>query len=133
MEGKVKRPGDEGVSIRLIVEGIELAGYHGAHEEEKEKEGRFRVDVEVGGRIERALESDDISDTVDHAAIAHLVEEINRRHRFNLIESFAGTICDGLLERFPRLKWVSVRVRKLSPPGIDNAICTAAEVKKTRE
>jgi len=128
-----ERPGDEGVSVRLIIEGIELAGHHGVYEEEKERESQFRIDIEVGGKLERALRSDDISDTVDYAAMARLVEEINRQNRFNLIESFAGAICDGLLARFPMLDSVSVRVRKLSPPGIDGAECTAAEVKKIRE
>jgi len=123
----------DGVSVRLIIEGIEIVGHHGVYEEEKGRKGRFRIDIEVGGEIEKALASDEISDTVDHAAMARLVEEINRHNRFNLIESFAGAICDGLLERFQRLDWALVRVRKLSPPGIGNAVCTAAEVKKSRE
>lgn len=120
------------MSLRLFIEGIEIAGYHGVYEEEKGRESRFRIDLEVGGEIEKALRTDDISDTVDYAAMALLVEEINRHNRFNLIESFAGAICDGLLERFPQLSWAIVRVRKLSPPGIATAACTAAEVKKSR-
>jgi len=132
-ETRGRRPRDNGVRVRLAIEGIEIAGHHGVHEEEKRDKGRFRIDLEVGGRVEKALSSDEISDTVDHAAMALLVEEINRLHRFNLIESFAGAICDGLLRRFPKLDWARVRVRKLSPPGIDNAACTAAEVKKSRE
>jgi len=119
------------MSVRLIIGDIELTGDHGAYEEESEN--RFRIDLEVGGDIERVLESDDISDTVNHAAMARLVEEINRQNRFNLIESFAGAICDGLLKRFPKLEWASVRVRKLSPPGIGKAGWTAAEVRKGRE
>jgi len=120
------------MSVRLSIKGIEIEGYHGVYEEEKGKKGRFRIDIEVEGDIERALTSDEISDTVDYAAMASLVEEINRLHRFNLIESFAGAICDGLLERFPKIGSTLVRVRKLTPPGIGNAACTAAEVKKTR-
>ena len=126
---------DEGRTepVRLIVEGIELEGHHGAYEEEKVNANRFRVDVEMTADLSSAVASDRLEDTVDYASVVQCVVEINRQRRFNLIESFAGAISDELLSRFPRIDELLVRLRKLSPPGLGSNTCAAVELRKRRK
>jgi dihydroneopterin aldolase len=118
--------------LRLLVEGIELVGHHGVYPEERDSGTRFRVDLAIDGDLEAAASSDDIADTIDYEDVVQLVGGINRRHRFNLIESFAGALADGLLSRYPRIERVIVRVRKPAPQNMENVLCAVAEVTKRR-
>ena len=119
--------------VRLIVEGIQLEGRHGVYPEERERGNRFRIDVEMQPDVAAALSTDRVEDTIDYAEIVRIVEEINSQRQFNLIESFAAAISDGLLKRFPLVHDVLVRVRKLSPPGLGSTTCATAEVRMGRE
>jgi len=123
---------DRTVQVRLIVEGIHLEGRHGVYPEEHEQGNRFRVDIEAMGDFSSAAETDRLDQTVDYTKVVERVEEINRTHRFNLIESFAGTISSELLKRFPQIEDVLVRVQKLSPPGLGSTTCATAEVRRRR-
>jgi len=125
--------GERTKGVRLIVEGIEVEGHHGVYPEERERGNRFRIDVEVLPDVEAALSTDRVEDTVDYAEIVRLVEEINNRRPFNLIESFAAAISDRLLKHFPRIEEALVRVSKLSPPGMGSTTCATAEVRVSRE
>ena len=114
------------------MEGIEFEGRHGVYAEEREQGNRFRLDVEITADLSSALASDRLEDTVDYGSVVSFVKEINRQQRFNLIESFAGAISDGLLERFPRIDEALIRVRKLVPPRLGNIVCAMAEVRRSR-
>jgi dihydroneopterin aldolase len=121
-----------GARARIIVERIRLAGSHGVSPEERRAGNRFHVDIEIVADLTAALASDSLEDTIDYASVVHLVDEINRQRSFNLIESFAGAISDGLLARFPRIDETVVRVSKLSPPGLEHVACAVAEVRGSR-
>ena len=114
--------------VRLIVEGIDLDGPHGVYQEEREQGNRFRLDVEIHADLRTAIDSDCLEDTVDYTRVVQIAQEINRLHKFNLIESFAGAISRRLLAQFPRIDEVRVSVRKLSPPGLECTACAVAEV-----
>ncbi|MGB2982252.1 MAG: dihydroneopterin aldolase [Candidatus Bipolaricaulia bacterium] len=123
---------DRAEKVRLIVEGIQLEGPHGVYAEEREQGNRFRIDIEVVADLSTAVSSDRLEDTVDYGSVVHFIEEINRQRQFNLIESFAGAISNELLTRFSRIDEVLVRVRKVSPHGLGNVECAAAEVRRSR-
>jgi len=126
MESRLKR-------ACLTVTGIELFGHHGATRDEQVRGNRFRVDLELEGEIERALDSDRLEDTVDYSQVVQTVGEINRATRYVLIESFADDIADALLTRFSRVKKISVRVAKLNPPGLKEKVsCAAIDLTKER-
>lgn len=103
---------------------IELAdlvvfGHHGYLEEERRLGQRFLVDLWVD-IDEVAAASDRIEDTVDYRRIAGLVREVFAGPERLLLEGLAGAVADGILDRFPSVERVRVRVRKpdvvLDPP-----------------
>ena len=105
------------MTIELI--GLVVFGHHGYLEEERRLGQRFLVDVWVdvtGG----ATESDRIEDTVDYRRIAALVRDVFAGEERLLLEGLAGTVADGILERFAAVERARVRVRKpdvvLDPP-----------------
>lgn len=96
-----------------------MFGRHGYLEEERRLGQRFLVDlwVDVKGQ---ATGTDDISDTVDYRRLAELVREVFAGPERLLLEGLAGAIADGIVEGFPSVERVRVRVRKpdvvLDPP-----------------
>jgi dihydroneopterin aldolase len=105
------------VTIELM--GLVVFGHHGYLEEERRLGQRFLVDLWVDVRGE-ATESDRIEDTVDYRRIAALVRDVFAGEERLLLEGLAGSIADGILERFAAVDRARVRVRKpdvvLDPP-----------------
>ncbi len=113
--------------IEVGVEGIEFAARHGVSDDEAERGNRFRVDVRMTGPWSRALQTDDLRDTLDVAAVVEHIHRVSRR-RFHLIESFAAAVADDLLRAFPDATQARVRVRKLEFPEWGPQACSIAEV-----
>jgi len=99
----------------LIIElvGLELFGYHGVLDEEKEQGQRFWYDVEL--EVGEWGTSDRIEEAVDYRLVVDAVREINDQ-RFELLEALASTVAETLIERFA-VAHVKVRVRK-KPAGL---------------
>jgi 7,8-dihydroneopterin aldolase/epimerase/oxygenase len=95
--------------MKIELHGLEVFGYHGATEVE-EREGQvFLVDVVLDLRGEP--EADDIEQTIDYRDVAACVREVSDRRRLQLLETFAASIAEELVARFP-VERVRVRVRK---------------------
>lgn len=99
----------------MIIElaGLELFGYHGVLEEEKERGQKFWYDIEL--EAGEWGTSDRIEEAVDYRLVVDAVREVNER-RFELLEALASTVAETLLERFA-VAHVKVRVRK-QPVGL---------------
>ncbi len=103
------------IELRSLV----VFGRHGYLEEERRLGQRFLVDLWVDVD-ETASASDRIEDTVDYRRLAGLVREVFAGQERLLLESLAGAVTDGILERFSAVERVRTRVRKpdvvLDPP-----------------
>jgi 7,8-dihydroneopterin aldolase/epimerase/oxygenase len=96
--------------VWIDVEGLELTGFHGALDVEKERGQRFLFDVQLVAH-DAGVRSDQLADTVDYTQVVARVRAVNQRERFNLIEALAAAIAEDLLDHFP-VSRVRVRVRK---------------------
>jgi len=110
--------------MKLELHGIELHGFHGANEDEREQGQTFLVDVEA--EIPEP-KRDELDATVDYRALRDCVREVSDAHAYTLLESLAAALADALVERF-HLAHVAVRVRK---PGIAWAEWTAATASRS--
>jgi dihydroneopterin aldolase len=99
--------------------GIELYGYHGVNPEERREGQPFVFDVWLDVP-EGTGASDRIEDTIDYRGVAAVVREVSDGRAFQLLEALAATLAETLLERFPPVEGVRLRVRKpqvrLDPP-----------------
>lgn len=98
------------MSLTVEIRGLELHGYHGLLEGERQAGQRFLFDVrlEVGPEAAR---TDRIEDAVDYREVAAAVRDVSDASRFTLLEALAQSVADALYERFPVAR-VRVRVRK---------------------
>ena len=92
---------------------LELFGYHGVLEEEKENGQTFWYDLEL--EVGEWGTNDRIEDAVDYRLVVDAVREVNEQ-RFELLEALASTVAETVMSRFA-LARVKVRVRK-RPAGL---------------
>ena len=117
---------------RIILEGMEFYGFHGANPEERSLGQSYVVDLEVELDLRRPGGSDRLEDTVSYSHLYRTVKLVMEGESKNLLEAAAQTIADRVLTEFP-VKGVRVRVKKPRPPVrgsvIDNA---AVEIYRVR-
>ncbi len=90
-------------------------GIHGVLPEEQARPQPFEVDVELRVDLSAAGESDRLDDTVDYSAVAEAVSRVVKSERYQLLERLATRIAE-VCRADPRVKGVTVTVRKLHPP-----------------
>lgn len=88
---------------------------HGVSEQELTVGNEFEVTVEVDYPFERALESDNLSDTLNYAELYDVVAA-QMAIPSALIERTAGRIIDAIKLRFPLVEGGRITLVKLSPP-----------------
>ena len=105
---------------------------HGLLEAEAILGQRFRVDLlaELDPSLE--LAQDTPESTVNYVDLFETVKEVFTGQRFNMIEAAADQIALTILERFPKVISVVVKVKKPSVPV--DCVCDyfAAEVSRCR-
>lgn len=98
------------------MEGIEFYGYHGVPDAEQQIGHRYRVDLTVDIDLSVAGRTDDLSQTVSYGDLARLVIQIGTTQQVRLLETLAERMCAAILERFPAIQRVELRLAKRLPP-----------------
>jgi 7,8-dihydroneopterin aldolase/epimerase/oxygenase len=103
---------------RLSLLGMHFLGRHGVLPEEKVTAQPFEVDVVLHVDLTAAADLDELSATVDYAALFDLVRAIVEGRSFDLIEALAGAIATAVLAATDaaQVRAVEVRVRKPEAP-----------------
>lgn len=97
-------------------------------EQERQRGQLFSIDAE----IEFALpHRDELSETVDYTSVIERIRQVNDTSSFQLIETFAQAIAEEICRSFPKVRRVSVRVKKPKPPLAAEITAVAAEVIRT--
>jgi dihydroneopterin aldolase len=115
----------------IKVKGIRQYCYHGCLPEEEKIGGWYETDVEVETDMDRAVKTDDLSETADYVQINEIVRnEMNVRSK--LVEHAAGRIASALLKQISRIHSVAVTVSKLRPPVEGEAERFSVSIKMKR-
>jgi len=100
----------------LIVEGIEFYGYHGVPDAEQAIGHRYQVDIIAEINLAEAGRTDDLNHTVSYGDLARLAIQIGTQQQVRLLETLAEHMCEAILERFPKIERVQLRITKRLPP-----------------
>lgn len=101
---------------KIILKNIKIYAYHGAIPEENKLGQNFYVDLELFLSLKEAGQTDDIYKSVSYAEIYIEVEKIVKKENYNLIETVAEKIANGILEKYKKIKNIKVQVRKPQAP-----------------
>jgi 7,8-dihydroneopterin aldolase/epimerase/oxygenase len=103
--------------VKVELRGLELYGYHGLHDHERENGQRFLYDVEL--EVGERGADDRIENAVDYSKVAAAVREVAETP-YSLLEALATAIADVLVERFsPEHLKVRVRKPEVRPGGLE--------------
>ncbi|QYJ01866.1 dihydroneopterin aldolase [Henriciella algicola] len=100
---------------RVFVENLGIHGFHGLIAEEQRLGQKFYADIECLVARDEAP-SDTMKDAVDYGKVCDLAHSISASGPFNLIETLAERIGHGVMETFPLVSTVRVRIRKPNAP-----------------
>ena len=115
---------------RIRLNNLLFWGRHGHFPSEHELGNRFEVDVELEVDATRAAQLDRIDLTVDLTPVYETVRRHVEGKPCRLIETLAGRIL-GDLVKLDKVKAVTVKLRKLSPP-FPGAVQGVMEVEMSR-
>ncbi|MFC1734212.1 dihydroneopterin aldolase [candidate division KSB1 bacterium] len=99
----------------ITLKAMEFFAYHGCFKEEQVIGTKFKVDLIVKGDISDSEKSDQLSDTIDYQVLYKIVKAQMEIHA-DLLEHLCRRIIDTVVESFPKLQYVKVKVAKLNPP-----------------
>ena len=97
---------------RILLEGMTFHGRHGTLPAERELGQPFVVDVELRLDLRPAGLSDDLAKTVDYGEVHRVARGIVEGEPVGLTETLAERISAAVLEDFPAVETVRVRVAK---------------------
>lgn len=117
---------------KISVRGIRLYAYHGCLEEEGKIGTEYEVNVDVWGEIQAAIDSDDLSKTMDYVTINQIVAK-HMAVRHKLIETVADLILRDLFEAMPIVQKARIEVAKQSPPINGDVRHVSIELKRKRK
>ena len=104
----------------ISLRNVRFRAFHGVLPQERRVGGDFLVTVRVGYPLERAMETDNVDDTLDYSALYALVER-EVAEPSNLLEHVAGRIVKAITASFPKVTSVDLELTKLNPPmGADS-------------
>ena len=109
--------GEDSVFLR----GLRVEALIGVYEHERHAPQPLVIDLELGLAHSRACFSDQLEDAVDYGAVVAAVQRLARLNSYELLEAFAQSVADVLLDSFAI---VSVAL-SVSKPGIFEVVDSA--------
>ncbi len=116
----------ECVESTVYIDRISVRAFHGVMPQERTVGADFIVSVEVAAPLMKAVQTDEVADTVNYAVVTDIVREEMAVPSY-LLEQVAGRIAQRVFDGFPQVEKVWVDIRKVNPPmGVH---CKGAGVK----
>ena len=67
-------------------------GFHGVYEYEREQGQKFFIDVEIETQDDKLVETDELKDGVDTAAVYDIVKDITENKRYTMLGTLSAAI-----------------------------------------
>ena len=95
---------------------LEIFAHHGVYPEENEKGQTFFVSADLYLDTWQAEHTDDPTASVHYGIACERIKRVMTEKNYQLIERAAGEICEDLIQTFPELNKVQVRLYKPEAP-----------------
>lgn len=118
---------------KIIIKGLKLFAYHGVNPEEKIDGQNFILDITAELDVKKARLSDNVDHTVSYAKIIKTVKAVFTEKSYNLIETAANKVGMAIMQEYPKLRSVTVLLKKPEAPINADFDYVAVEDTITRE
>lgn len=100
----------------IYLKGLEIFAYHGVNPEEKQNGQTFILDIKLKADLENAKKSDNLVDTISYAEVRKTVQKVFTGHSYNLIEAAAYAVCSAIIDEYPKVQKVTLKLKKPEAP-----------------
>lgn len=114
----------------ITLDSLRFYAYHGAEPQEAIVGAWYTVDISIRADATDAILNDNLNGTINYAKVTEIIKQ-QMQIRSALLEHVAGRIADALLNGFPAINSLTVKVCKQNPPVC--APCTASGFSLTVE
>lgn len=104
---------------QVFINGLSVEAVIGVYDWERTAPQRLIVDLEMGWDMRRAAADDDLSATLDYAAISQRIAGFAADSGFMLVETFADRLAAAIIEEFG-VPWLRLRLTK--PGAVPEAL-----------
>ena len=99
----------------VFLKNVRFHAFHGVMAQERQVGGEFLLSLRVGYPLAKAMESDDVKDTLDYATLFDLAKR-EMDIPSQLLEHVAGRIVKAITTAFPEVTSIDLELAKLNPP-----------------
>ncbi|ACL75685.1 dihydroneopterin aldolase [Ruminiclostridium cellulolyticum] len=117
---------------KIIIEDLELYAYHGVAEEEKKLGQMFLISLEISADLSTAARNHDLSSTLNYAEVCRVVQEVVQSDKYDLIETVAYKIMEGIFINFHKAVSVKIKLKKPWAPMGYHLRYAGVEFERTR-
>ncbi|MCL2217214.1 MAG: 2-amino-4-hydroxy-6-hydroxymethyldihydropteridine diphosphokinase [Defluviitaleaceae bacterium] len=117
---------------KILIDGLEIFANHGVLEAEKQLGQKFIISAELELDLRSAGKTDDLSRTINYAEICDGIATLAKMETFDLIETCAEKIASYILQSYPSVKAVRVKVEKPAAPIKHSLRTVAIEIRRKR-
>ena len=102
-------------SSYISLRNVRFHAFHGVMPQERKVGADFLVNLRVGYPLEQAMQSDEVSDTLNYAALYEVVKA-EMMQPSNLLEHVAGRIAEAIVKHFSQVTSIDLELTKQNPP-----------------
>lgn len=99
----------------IILQDVRFHAFHGVMPQERTVGADFSLNLRIGYDFSRAMETDDVDDTLSYAAVYELVSREMAKPS-KLLEHVAGRIANSLMDEYHEIQSLELRLMKDNPP-----------------
>ena len=102
-------------SSYIFLRNVRFHAFHGVVPQERQVGGDFLLSLRVDYPLAKAMESDNVADTLNYATLFDLA---NREMDIpsQLLEHVAGRIVNAVMKAFPAVTSIDLELTKVNPP-----------------
>ncbi|MDW8803169.1 2-amino-4-hydroxy-6-hydroxymethyldihydropteridine diphosphokinase [Clostridium sp. A1-XYC3] len=97
---------------RIYVKDLQVYGFHGVNQQEKDMGQRFIISLELFLDLQEAGETDDLTKTVNYAQLCFDVEDQFKKEKYDLIEKAAEKLAEFILLKYDLVNRIKVQIKK---------------------
>ena len=101
---------------KIHLNNMAFYGYHGLLQEETTLGQKFFVDIELFLDLKEAGQNDDLTKSVSYADVYNTVKNIAEGEPFKLLEAFSEALSNTILEKYPLVDGLNIKIRKPEAP-----------------
>lgn len=111
----------------ICLKKIRIYARHGVMPQERLTGGEFEVSIKAKYPIEKAIESDDLADTINYAKVLDIINTEMQKPS-SLLEHVAGRIAKSIFAKIPEVESIDIILAKINPPMAGDIGSAAAEL-----